>query len=335
MFTVMVNSRPMVNGSRAFAGTSRNGSAGMSTPLGQDLAAAAFDATGYPVMITDAAGTIVTVNTAFTRQTGWRADEIRGQTPRVLASGRQDADFFEGMWTALLREGSWCGELWNRRKCGQIYPDHVTIDGLRGADGTISHFIAVYADVEARRARDERLSHLANHDEVTGLPTRALFLDRIERALAVAGRRGIQVSVQLLDLDAFARVNDAFGYESGDLILRAVGERIRSSLRDSDTVARWGGNRFVIGLPIVDGAKGARETGLRLLSMLRRPFYMAGDEVRIGASIGAALFPSDAVSATQIVDCAEFALVAAKRDRGTRLLLHGDIIDAQPQRKRA
>lgn len=307
----------------------------MSTPLGQDLAAAAFVATAYPAMITDAAGAIVTVNPAFTRLTGWRPDELVGQTPRLLASGRQDADFFEGMWSALLSEGHWCGELWNRRKCGQICPDHVTIDGLRGADGAISHFIAVYADVEARRERDERLSHLANHDEVTGLPTRALFLDRIERALAVAGRRGTQVCVHLLDLDGFARVNDAFGYESGDLILRAVGERIRTSLRDSDTVARWGGSRFVIGLPIVDGAKGAREAGLRLLSVLCRPFYMAGDEVRIDARIGTALFPSDAISATQIVDCAEFALFEAKRGSVTRLMLHGDATDTQPQRKRA
>lgn len=306
----------------------------MRTPPGQDWAAA-FEATAYAVMITDTDGEIVSVNPAFTALTGWSAEEVCGQTPRVLASGRQDADFFEAMWSALLREGRWRGELWNRHKCGRIYPDHVTIDGLRDADGTVTHFIAVYADVEERRSREERLAHLAYRDEVTRLPTRTLFLDRLERALAAAGRRGTQVAVQLLDLDGFGRVNEAFGYECGDLLLKAVGERIQATLRDSDTVARWGGNQFAIGLPVVEGAKGARETGLRLLSVLRRPFYLAGDEVMLAARVGAALFPSDAVSGMQIVDCADAALCEAKRRGGTPFLLHGEIEPAQPQRKRA
>lgn len=307
----------------------------MSTPPGQEWAAAAFEATAYAVMITDTSGEIVAVNPAFTRLTGWCAEEVRGQTPRILASGRQDADFFEGMWTALQRDGRWRGELWNRRKCGRVYPDHITIDGLRGPDGSVTHFIAVYADVEERRGREERLAHLAYRDEVTRLPTRTLFLDRVERALAVAERRGTQIAVQLLDLDNFARVNDAFGYESGDLLLKAVGERIRTSLRECDTVARWGGNQFAIGLPVVEGAKGARETGLRLLSVLRRPFYLAGDEITLGARVGAALFPRDAVSGPQIVECADLALCEAKRRGRTPFLLHGEIEAAPPERKRA
>ncbi|MFQ5774478.1 MAG: diguanylate cyclase domain-containing protein [Kiloniellaceae bacterium] len=300
-----------------------------------DLLIRAFEATSHAVMITDAEGTILAVNGAFTEVTGWPAEEAVGRTPRILASGRQDADFYEAMWTALLRDGRWRGELWNRRRTGEVHPEYLTIDAIRAADGAIAHFVAVFSDMAERKTREARLSTPACQDEVTSLPNRALFLDRLERAVSLARRRDGQLAVLVIDLDGFKAVNDAFGHESGDLLLKAAGARLKGCLRESDTVARWGGDEFAVVLPLVEGAKGAREAALHLLAALRRPFYMAGDEITIGASVGGALFPADGASAGALVKHADLARYEVKRRGKGGLALHGDSGLAEPPRRQA
>jgi diguanylate cyclase (GGDEF)-like protein/PAS domain S-box-containing protein len=273
----------------------------------------AYDAMSHAVMITDADGTIVSVNRAFSAVTGWPAAEVVGQTPRVLSSGRQDADFFEAMWNELLTRGHWQGELSNRRKSGEIYPDFLTVDALHAPDGAITHFVTVFSGMAERKQREAQLSYLAYQDALTDLPNRPLFLDRLERAVSVARRKGSLVAVLTVDLDGFKAINDSFGHEAGDLLLKAAAKRVKESLRESDTVARLDGDDFGVILPVLDGAKGAREAARRVLAALCRPIYLAGDEISLGASIGIALFPADGASAAEILKNADLTMSEVKR----------------------
>ena len=296
---------------------------------------AAFEATSYAVMISDAEGTIVSVNPAFTEVTGWTAEEAVGRTPRILSSGRQDADFYEAMWRALKTGGHWEGELWNRRKSGEIYPEHLTIDAVHGPDGAITHYVAVFSDIENRKLRERRLSYLAFHDELTSLPNRTLFMDRLERAVAMARRRGTQLAALMLDLDGFKDVNDKFGHEAGDLLLKGVAGRLKACLRDADTLSRHGGDEFAVLLPVIDGAAGAREVASRLLVLLRRPFFMAGDEISVSASIGVALFPGDGESPEEIMNLADQAMYGVKRAGKGGFAMYGDFEPPAQRRRRA
>jgi diguanylate cyclase (GGDEF)-like protein/PAS domain S-box-containing protein len=296
---------------------------------------AAFEATSYAVMISDAEGTIVSVNPAFAEVTGWTAEEAVGQTPRILSSGRQDADFYEAMWRALKTGGHWEGELWNRRKSGEVYPEHLTIDAVHGPDGAITHYVAVFSDIENRKLRERRLSYLAFHDELTSLPNRTLFMDRLERAVAMARRRGTQLAVLMLDLDGFKDVNDKFGHEAGDLLLKGVAGRLKACLRDADTLSRLGGDEFAVLLPMIDGAASAREVASRLLVLLRRPFLMAGDELSVSASIGVALFPGDGESPEEIMNCADQAMYGVKRAGKGGFAMYGEFEPPAQRRRRA
>lgn len=307
----------------------------MATTDPADLLIRAFQATSFGVMITDTEATILAVNDAFTDLTGWAREEAIGQTPRILSSGRQDADFYEAMWASLKAEGHWRGELWNRCKGGAVFPEHLTIDAVRDDDGAIAHYIGIFSSIDERRGREERLRHLAFTDPVTGLPNRELCEDRLERAIALARRRVGQMALQIIDLDGFKTVNDSLGHDCGDLVLKAAGERLRACLRESDTIGRWGGDEFAVILPAVDGAAGARGTGLRLLAALRRPFVLAGDEIKLDGSIGAAVFPADGDCLEDILACTRRALQAVKETGEGGLALHGDGEAETRDRRRA
>ena len=300
----------------------------------------AYDAMSCAVMITDTQGTIVSVNRAFSRVTGWAAHEVIGQTPRMLASGRQDADFFEAMWNTLLTRGRWQGELWNRRKSGEVYPEFLTVDALRSAGsgsegGGITHFVAVFSDLTERKEHEQRLSYLAYHDELTGLANRTLFLDRLERAVSIARRKGGLVAVQAIDLDGFKAINETFGHEAGDLLLEAAAKRIKECLRESDTVARLEGGGFGVILPVLDGAKGAREAAQRILAALCRPVFLAGDEISLGASIGIALFPSDGVGAAELAKNAELTMAEVKKRGKRAFAFYADAAPGTGERRKA
>ena len=295
----------------------------------------AYDAMPCAVMITDAQGIIVSVNRAFSRVTGWAADEVIGQTPRMLASGRQDADFFEAMWSALLTQGCWQGELWNRRKSGEVYPEFLSVEALRKTDGGITHFVAVFSDLTERKEREQRLSYLAYHDELTGLANRTLFLDRLDSAVSIARRKGGLVAVQAINLDGFKAINETFGLEAGDLLLKAAAKRVKECLRESDTVARLEGDGFGVILPVLDGAKGAREAAQRILAALCRPVFLAGDEISLGASIGIALFPADGVSAAELAKNAELTMAEVKKRGKRAFAFYEDAAPGASERRQA
>ncbi len=306
--------------------------------MGRDgaLLIKAFEATSYAVLITDAQATILAANRAFTEITGYSAEDVIGQTPRILQSGRQDADFYETMWHALLTKGQWQGEIWNRRKDGEIYPEHLTINAVRSDEGEIVNFIAIFSDTADRKEQEERLSYLAYHDELTGLANRTQFFDRLDRAISLMRRQGGLLAVLVLDLDGFKAANDTFGHNAGDLLLGAVSKRLMDALRESDTVARMGGDEFAAVLPVVDSIKGTRSAAKRVLDELCRPFYLAGDQITIGASIGIALYPQDARTAVDLVKHADEAMYSVKK-RGKRgFAFFGDIAAAAvPPRRKA
>lgn len=279
----------------------------------QDILCRAFDATSYAMMMTAADGTILQVNPAFTRVTGWSPEEAVGRTPSLISSGRQDIDFYEDMWRSMAETGRWQGEIWNRRKDGEAYLEFLTVDAVRDDAGEITHYVAVFSELGERMLREQRISHLAYHDDLTGLPNRTLFMDRLDRAVSLARRKGAQLAVVMLDLDGFKAVNDTFGHEAGDLLLKAASDRLKDCLRESDTVSRLGGDEFAVLLPVVDGAKGAMQTAQRMLATLNRPFILAGEEVPIGASLGVALMASPTCAASDLLKQADRAMYRAKR----------------------
>lgn len=294
--------------------------------LDPNIAAKAFDNMSHAVMVTDAQGAIISVNAAYCRLSGWRAEEVLGQDLQGLAvTGQQQAEVAEAMWSSLLTRGHWQGELWQRRKSGASHPEFLTVDALRAEDGDVTGFVAVFADPGEYVQNEARQSYLAFHDALTELPNQTLFLDRLERAVSVARRKGGQIGVQFVDLDGFREINDSFGQEAGDLLLQAAAKRIKECLRESDTVARLADDRFGVILPVLEGAKGAREAAQRILGALCRPIYLAGDEISLGGSIGIALLPGDGVTAEELAHNAELAMAEVKRQGKRAFAFHEDI----------
>lgn len=282
-------------------------------PVNLDLLSRALDATSYAMMVTAADGTIVHVNRAFSQVTGWSPEEAVGRAPNLLSSGRQDVDFYEAMWQSMMQKGAWQGEIWNRRKDGEAFLEFLTVDAVRNDADEITHFVAVFSELGERILREQRISHLAYHDDLTGLPNRTLFMDRLDRAVSLARRKGAQLAVAMLDLDGFKAVNDTFGHEAGDLLLKAVSGRLKDCLRESDTVSRLGGDEFAVLLPVVEGARGAMQTAQRMLAALGRPFILGGEEISIGASLGVAMMASPVCEASDLLKQADRAMYRVKR----------------------
>jgi len=271
-----------------------------------------FEKSTEGVLITDAAGRIISINEAFTRVTGYEADEVLGKTPNILYSGRQDEAFYKTMWDSLLTSGQWQGEIWNRRKNGQIYPECLSIVAVR-TEGEISHFLGVFTDVSNEKENEERLYHLAHYDQVTELPNRILFQDRLRQALAHARRDSGQVAVMFLDLDGFKEVNDRLGHRDGDELLRQVAGRLSGALREADTVARFGGDEFTVVLSQLEDPAAAEAVAEKLLAAIEPPYQLPHGDARISASIGVAIFPQHAREPDSLVKYADLAMYRAKQ----------------------
>lgn len=282
------------------------------------LATAIFTATDEAMLITDADQIILSVNPAFERATGYSAAEAIGHTPRLLSSGRHDADFYSELWETLLENGHWHGEIWNRRKNGELYLQRITISVLHDDDGTIVNYVAVFSDITVSKREVDRLHDLANHDSLTHLPNRVLLRDRIDQALAHASRNGSRAALLFLDLDGFKLVNDKMGHLIGDRVLETVAERLSGCVRESDTVARLGGDEFVVLLPDIGAAADADKLADKLLAALAAPFVFEEGKANIGGSIGIALYPRHGDSAETLLAAADEAMYRAKREGGRR-----------------
>ncbi|MCK9387174.1 MAG: diguanylate cyclase [Sulfuritalea sp.] len=286
----------------------------------------AIDANSDAVTITDDQGVIEYVNPAFTAQTGYTAQEAIGSTPRVLKSGRQDDLFYRRMWTTILAGAPWRGELVNRCKDGSLYCDLMTISPVKNAEGRVVRFIAIHHDITQRKRMEEDLAELAHFDRLTGLPNRALFFDRVERAITEARREQNGFTVLYLDLDGFKAVNDQHGHETGDALLREVAKRLGSCVRESDTVGRIGGDEFAVLLRTVNRLEGAAAVAQKIIEALATPVALEGYTCRVGASVGIGLHPDDGVNVEALLRNADFAMYEAKRRGKNCWVYAGDLI---------
>ena len=276
-------------------------------------AASVFTYAREGIMITQADGTILNVNEAFTRITGYSRDEAIGQSSRLLNSGQHDQAFYRTMWTDLLDKGHWYGEIWNRRKNGELYIEALTITAVRGAVGNTEHYVALFSDITAAKEHQGQLEHLAHFDALTHLPNRLLLSDRLRQGLAHAERRNQTLAVVYLDLDGFKGINDQHGHDVGDQLLIVVAQRMKQALREADTLARLGGDEFIA--VITDLAdQAASEAALnRLLQAASQPVLLGERVLQVSASIGVTYYPQDQpVDADQLLRQADQAMYQAK-----------------------
>lgn len=264
------------------------------------------------MMITDASNTIIAVNPAFTDITGYSEDEIVGKTPRTLQSGQQDAAFYQAMWRALSSDGHWRGEIKNRRKDGEIYTESLVINTIYDQDGMVSRRIALFSNITEKKKLEEQVWQQANFDSLTGLPNRRLFHDRLAQGIKKTHREGAMLALIFLDLDHFKEVNDALGHDMGDTLLIEAARRITECVRESDTVARMGGDEFTIILPLLTHTGSINSITENILNRLAQPFTLGTEQVFVTASIGIALYPNDATDIEALISNADQAMYVAK-----------------------
>ncbi|MDD3519372.1 MAG: EAL domain-containing protein, partial [Chromatiales bacterium] len=264
------------------------------------------------MMITDAASRIVAVNPAFTTVTGYTQEEVVGQMPSILRSGRQGDDFYREMWQTLQREGQWQGEIWNRRRNGEVYPEWLSITTVFDQSGSPTHYIGVFSDISDRKEAEARIHHLAYHDALTNLPNRVLLHDRLGQAILQSRRSGRRSAVLFLDLDRFKNINDSLGHEVGDMLLVTVARRCLDAVRETDTVTRQGGDEFVIVLPDIEHTQDAALVARKILAALESPIKAGAHELTVTGSVGIALHPEDGQTVSMLLRNADAAMYQAK-----------------------
>ncbi len=274
------------------------------------------------VMVCDLDEKIVSVNPAFTVITGFAESEVIGKTPRLLSSGVHGPEFYKAMWDQLGTEGSWNGELRNRRKNGKLYVEWLSIKLVRNDKDMPSHYVAVFSDISDRKADEERMQHLAHFDALTGLPNRALFSDRLHQAVAKARRDGTRMALMFLDLDKFKPVNDEHGHHIGDLLLKEVATRMLECVRrETDTVGRLGGDEFVVILSNIDKVQQATMVAEKIRHALNQRFELAGLELSISSCTGVAVYPEHGADANLLLKSADAAMYRAKEGGRNRVEL--------------
>lgn len=277
------------------------------------LAASIFHCASEAMFVADADNRIITVNPAFTATTGYTPDDVIGKSPSILSSGRQTQEFYGRLWQSLTATGRWEGELWNRRKNGEDYAQQLSINVVCREDGTKRLYIAIFSDITARKNADEQIWKQANYDHLTQLPNRRLFADRLAQEVKMVQRSGQSISLLFVDLDHFKVVNDAMGHDAGDELLTQAANRIRHCVRETDTVARMGGDEFAIILSQVNDRVDAGNLAEKIIDSLGRPFVLAGAELSLSASVGIATCSTDGDTPEQLLKSADLAMYEAKR----------------------
>ncbi len=278
------------------------------------LAARVFESSRDAITITDARGTIIAVNEAFTAITGYPAAEVVGKNPRILQSGRHDTEYYRVMWASIQENGYWQGEIWNKRKNGEIYPEWLKITAVKNPSQDTANYIAVFSDITDDIRAAERIQHLAYYDSLTNLPNRALLSDRLDLAIAHAKRSGSKCAVLSLDMDRFKNINDALGHSVGDQLLKSVATRLKECVREVDTVARMGGDEFVVILDGVAEADSILPVARKMLHSLSQPYEIEGHNIRATPSIGISVYPDDGADQESLIMNADSAMYHAKEN---------------------
>lgn len=280
------------------------------------IAAVAFE-TNEAIVITDADSNIIRVNQAFTEITGYGADEVGGKNPRIMSSGKHDRSFYIEMWQQLRHTGSWSGEIWDRRKDGVIYPKWMNITAVKNREGITTHYVAIFSDITERKRIEEEIHNLAFYDALTKLPNRRLFLDRFQAALVASARRNEYGAILFIDLDRFKVLNDTHGHDYGDMLLIEVGKRIKSCVREMDTVARFGGDEFVVLLESVsqEQADAIRKVSLvaeKVRQSLSEAYALKDHQHHCSPSIGVSMFSGNDVKPEALLEQADMAMYQVK-----------------------
>ncbi|MCX7897408.1 MAG: EAL domain-containing protein [Rhodocyclaceae bacterium] len=290
-------------------------------------AAAVFDATRDGIVITDLAPRIIAVNRAYCEITGYAEAEILGKNPNILKSGRHDRTFYMSLWSQLRATGHWQGEIWNRRKNGELFPEWLTISTIYDEQGRPSNYVGVFTDLSQLKAIEEKLHHLAHHDPLTDLPNRLLMQVRLTAAIERAHRHRHRVALLYLDLDRFKTVNDSLGHPAGDALLIEVAQRLRRRLREEDMLARIGGDEFIVLIEQVETPEQIGAVARGLIDQLQTPIRLNGEQdVFIGLSIGISLYPDDASDATELIQHADAALYLAKQEGRNTYRFHTEAL---------
>ncbi|MCQ8106049.1 EAL domain-containing protein [Methylomonas sp. SURF-2] len=279
------------------------------------LAAAVFETTREGMIISDANCIIQKVNRAFSEITGYSQSEVLGKSTKLLHSGRHPEEFYAAMWREINQTGYWQGEIWNRRKNGELYPELLSISTVKNAADEIRNYVGVFADISKLKASEQELEFLAHHDPLTKLPNRMLLMSRLQHSISQAQRQQTQLAIVMLDLDRFKDVNDSFGHLAGDDLLQSVAERLSARLRASDTVCRLGGDEFVVLLEDLAQPETAARIATDIIASVNEPWQLSnGNEVRVGASIGIALYPEHGDTPVELLQHADTALYQAKNE---------------------
>ncbi|MDP1524408.1 MAG: EAL domain-containing protein [Rhodocyclaceae bacterium] len=271
-----------------------------------------FENSSEGILITDAASHIVKVNPAYTRLTGYAPEEVIGRKPRQMQSGLHDPTFYREMWQSIHETGQWCGEIWNRRKGGEVFPEHLAINAVHDAAGKVSHYVGLFSDISDQKHTEERLEDMATHDALTGLPNRIGLSLKLHQTLSAARMHSRLVAVCFVDLDGFKPVNDTYGHEAGDRVLVEVAQRLRHVIRATDTVARIGGDEFVMLLAEFANMDEIEIALDRILDTLRKPVYVGEDKIIVSASIGVTVHPFDDADTDTLLRHADQAMYIAK-----------------------
>jgi diguanylate cyclase (GGDEF)-like protein/PAS domain S-box-containing protein len=277
------------------------------------LAATVFEISDEAVVVTNPQNEIISVNPAFTAITGYALQDVLGRNPRMFSAKILPREFYADMWRSLTETGSWRGEVTNRKRSGEVYIEWLSLKCVLDGKGRLTHYVAVFSDITARKAAERRIQHLALHDGLTNLPNRILLSERLSQAIMLAHREGSRLALMYFDLDKFKPVNDEFGHEVGDRLLQAVSERVRDCLRASDTLARIGGDEFVVLLPKLADERDARAVAEKICAALAVPFSLGDRVFEISASIGLAIYPEHGADEQTLTRHADAAMYQAKK----------------------
>jgi diguanylate cyclase (GGDEF)-like protein/PAS domain S-box-containing protein len=282
------------------------------------LAASVFNASSASIVITDSDNRIVSVNPAFTEITGYEAHEAIGRTPNMLSSGKQSQEFYREMWQSLALNKHWHGELWNRRKNGEIFAEQLTINVVAHKDGSVHRYVAIFSDITEKKQADDLMWRQANYDTVTDLPNRRLFFDRLDQEIKKCRRSTQYLALFFLDLDRFKEVNDTYGHDIGDQLLIQAAQRLNACVRNTDTVARLGGDEFTLILADLADTTRVEMVAMSIRDALKKPFHINNTDLHISGSIGIALYPDNTTDAYDLIAKADIAMYEAKRQGRNR-----------------
>ena len=287
------------------------------------LATTVFDTSPLGIIVTDPDGIVIRVNPAFTQLSGYSLLEARGRKANLLKSGRHDETFYRVMWESMIQKGHWSGEVWNRHRNGQIRRHELNITAVLNHEEQIVNFVGLLWDVTERHSQQERMRHLATHDQLTGLANRALLMEELNRSLALGRRQGSHVGLLFLDLNGFKPVNDRFGHSTGDALLQAVAVRLLASIRESDTLCRQGGDEFVLLIPDAPDLDQLVALAEKLQASLKQPYSDLPGGITVSASIGVARWPDHATDGDRLLDAADNAMYRAKSDSSGAIAIAG------------